>query len=64
MKTIKKNAREHNMNKVIQELTAAGLHRPIDNKESLKKNKERKNEKDCYKNELNKIKKIETVYFT
>ena len=37
MKTIKKNAREHNINKVIQELTAAGLH--IDNKDSLKKKK-------------------------
>ena len=35
MKTIKKNASEHNMNKVIQELTAAELH--IDNEESLKK---------------------------
>ena len=35
MKTMKKNAREHKINKVIQELTAAGLH--IDNKESLKK---------------------------
>ena len=30
-----KNAREHNINKVIPELTAAGLH--IDNEESLKK---------------------------
>ena len=36
MKTMK-NAREHNINKVIQELTAARLH--IDNEESLKKNK-------------------------
>ena len=35
MKTMKKNAREHNINKVIPELTAAGLH--IDNEESLKK---------------------------
>ena len=35
MKTIKKNAREHNINEVIQELTAAGLH--IDNDELLKK---------------------------
>ena len=35
MKTMKKNASEHNINKVIQELTAAGLH--IDNEESLKK---------------------------
>ena len=35
MKTMKKNAREHSINKVIQELTAAGLH--IDNEESLKK---------------------------
>ena len=37
MKTIKKNARERSINKVIQELTAAGLH--IDNEESLKINK-------------------------
>ena len=35
MKTMKRNAREHNINKVIAELTAAGLH--IDNEESLKK---------------------------
>ena len=35
MKTMKKNAREHDINTVIQELTAAGLH--IGNKESLKK---------------------------
>ena len=34
MKTTKKNAGEHNINKVIQELTAAGLY--IDNEESLK----------------------------
>ena len=32
---MKKNAREHNIHKVIQELIAAGLH--IDNEESLKK---------------------------
>ena len=37
MKTMKKNAREHNINKVMQELIAAGLR--IDNQESLKKNK-------------------------
>ena len=35
MKTMKKNAGEHNINKVIQELTAVELH--IDNEESLKK---------------------------
>ena len=35
MKTLKKTAKEHNINKVMQELTAAGLH--IDNEESLKK---------------------------
>ena len=35
MKTMKKNSRDHNMNKVIQKLTAAGLH--LDNEESLKK---------------------------
>ena len=35
MKTMEKNAREHNMNKVIQESTAARLH--IDSEESLKK---------------------------
>ena len=41
MKTMKKNAREHNIDKVMQELTSAGLH--IDNEESLKKiNKKRK----------------------
>ena len=33
MKTMEKNAREHNRNKVMQELTAAGLH--SDNEESL-----------------------------
>ena len=40
MKTtgIKKNAREHNIKKVMQELTAAGLH--IDNEKSLKKKNE------------------------
>ena len=32
---MKKNAREHNINKVIQKLIAAGLH--IDNEEALKK---------------------------
>ena len=32
---MKKNAGEHNINKVMQELTAAGLH--IDNEESFKK---------------------------
>ena len=36
MKTMKKNARAHDINKVMEELTVAGLH--IDNKESLKKN--------------------------
>ena len=56
MKTVKKNARQHNINEVMQELIAAGLH--IDNEESL-------NAQDCEKkNELNKKKKIETVYFT
>ena len=42
MKTMKKNAREHNINKVMQELTAAGLR--IDNEKSPKKiiNKKRK----------------------
>ena len=35
MKTMKKNAGELNINKVIQELIAAGLR--IDNEESLKK---------------------------
>ena len=37
MKTMKKNPREHSINKVMQELAAAGLH--IDNEESFKKNK-------------------------
>ena len=37
MKTMKKNAGEHNINKVIQELIAAELH--TDNEESLKKHK-------------------------
>ena len=41
MNTMKKNAREHNINKLMLELTAAGLH--IDNEESLKNiNKKRK----------------------
>ena len=35
MKTMKKNAREHNINKVIQKLIAAGLR--VDNEESFKK---------------------------
>ena len=35
MKTSKKTAKERNINKVMQELTAAELH--IDNEESLKK---------------------------
>ena len=35
MKTMKKHAKEHTTNKVMQELTAAGLH--IENEESLKK---------------------------
>ena len=43
MKNLKKTAKENNMNKVMQELTAAGLH--IDNEESLKKNN--KNIKNC-----------------
>ena len=44
MKTMKKNARKHNINKVIQELTAAsGLH--IDNEKSLKKNNKQKTKK-------------------
>ena len=46
MKNLKKTAEESNMNKVMQELTAAGLH--IDNEESHKKNN--KNIKNCYKN--------------
>ena len=37
MKTMKKNVREHNINKVLEELIAAGLH--IDNEESPQKNK-------------------------
>ena len=60
MKTMKKNVGEHSINKVMQKLTAARLH--IDNEESLKK--KIKNVEDCYKNELNKIKKKKTVYFT
>ena len=40
MKTMKKNASEHNINKVMQELIAAGLH--IDNEESFKKQKKKK----------------------
>ena len=55
MKPMKKNAREHNINKVLQELTAAGLH--IDNEESLKKqNKLIYLVQDFYENKLNKIK--------
>ena len=37
MKTMKKNAREHTIDKVMQELTAAELR--IDNEESFKKKK-------------------------
>ena len=61
MKTMKKNAREHNINKVMLELTAARLH--IDNEESLKQiNKKVKRKRLlCYKNELNKIKKSKRV---
>ena len=55
MKTMRKNVREHNVNKVMQELTAAGLH--TGNEESLKKIIII-NVKDCYKNELNKTKKL------
>ena len=51
MKNLKKTAKENNMNKVMQELTAAGLH--IDNEESLKKNN--KNIKNCYKNKPKKF---------
>ena len=58
MKTMKKNAREHNINKVMQELTAAGLH--TDNEESIKKIII--NVKDYYKNELNKTKKSKGLF--
>ena len=55
---MKKNAREHNINKGMQKLTALRLGQHIDNAESLKKKKnEIKNVEDCHKNELNKIKK-------
>ena len=53
MKTMKKNAREHNINKVMQELTATELLLTT-NSHSKKK---MKNVKDCFKNELNKIRK-------
>ena len=59
MKTMRKNATEHNINKVTQELTAAGLH--IDNEESLKKIII--NVKDCYKNELNRTKKSKGLFY-
>ena len=49
---IKRNAREHGMSKLLQEVTAAGLH-VNDGEESLKR--KIKNLKDCYRNELNKI---------
>ena len=58
MKTMRKNAREHNINKVTQELTGTGLH--IDNEESLKKIII--NVKDCYKNKLNKTKKSKGLF--
>ena len=56
MKIVKKNARQHNINEVMQELIAAGLH--IDNEESLKTQKIAKKKRTEQK------KKIETVYFT
>ena len=40
MKTMKKNARKHNINKVIEKLIAAELH--IDDEESLKKKIDKK----------------------
>ena len=40
---MRKNGREHNINKVIQELIAAGLH--IGNEESLKKKNKQKTKK-------------------
>ena len=43
MKTMKKNAREHNINEVIQELIAARLH--LGNEESLKKKIKKKTKK-------------------
>ena len=58
MKTMRKNAREHNINKVMQEVTAARLH--TDNEESIKKIII--NVKDCCKNELNKTKKSKGLF--
>ena len=51
---MKKNAREHSMNKLLQEVAAAGLHAD-DGKESLER--KNKNLKNCYRNEFNKIKR-------
>ena len=56
---MKKNAREHSMSKLVQEVAAAGLH-VDDDEESIKKEK-LKNLKDCYRNELNKIKRSKKV---
>ena len=58
MKTMRENAREHNINKLMQELTAAGLH--TDNEESIKKMII--NVKDYYKNELTKTKQSKGLF--
>ena len=49
---MKRNALEHGMSKLLQEVAAADLH-VNDGEESLKR--KIKNLKDCYRNELNKI---------
>ena len=51
---MKKNAREHSMNKLLQEVAPAGLD-VNDDEDSLKR--KIKNSKDCYRNELSKIKR-------
>ena len=50
----KKIAREYSMSKLLQEVAAAGLH-VDDSEESLKR--KIRNLKDCYRNELNKVKR-------
>ena len=49
---MKKNARKHSMNKLLQEVAPAGLH-VCNDEDSLKR--KIKNSKDCYRNEFNKM---------
>ena len=49
---MKKYAREHSINKLLQEVAAVGLHVDDDNEPLKRKNK---NLKDCYRKKFNKI---------